>query len=393
MSTMHRSQAGAGFAQATVVAAEFMGTTLWFSASVVSPEIATAAHVATGAPLDLASAVQIGFVVGTLALGLTGLGDRFRASRLFCFSALAGAAANSAIAVIPDSINLVLLCRLITGVTLAGIYPVGMKLAVGWNPASAKRVLGWLVGMLTLGTATPHLIRFANLSFDWRIVLFTSSALAVLGGVLVFLIGDGNLSPACGRSSPRFRILLQQFRARPLAIVAFAYLGHMWELYAFWALVPVLVRHALELGAIPPAFPYSFACIAIGGVACVAGGIASERIGSRLVASGSLWLSSLMCLIAPIVTSGPLLLACLVIWGFFVIADSPQLSALAVKACDSHQIANTLALLNGAGFLITVVSIQLCTQLWPSLGIMSTWILFPGPCLGALCLSRMRDPV
>jgi MFS family permease len=394
MPAFARAAAHPRFAQAIVVAAEFMATTLWFSASSVSGEIADAAHLTAEAPLDLASPVQIGFVVGTLTLGLVGLGDVFRASRLFASSAMIGAIANTAIAFTPESIRLVLFCRLVTGVALAGIYPVGMKLAIGWNPGSAKRILAWLVGMLTLGTAAPHLIRFVNLPFDWRAVLFVSSALAAVGGLLVFLTGDSTLSTPGGLRTLRLGALLRQFQRRSLATVALSYLGHMWELYAFWALVPVLAQHALELGGTPavPVSLYSFGCIAIGALACVAGGLASERLGSDRVAAWAMWLSALMCLIAPVVTNGPLFFLCLMICGFFVIADSPQLSALAVEACDRDQIASTLALLNGAGFLITVASIQLCTQLWPVLGPAVSWILLPGPCLGAFCLSRRRKP-
>jgi MFS family permease len=156
----------AGASQAAVVVAEFFGTSLWFSANAVSDRIAAAAGGARGEILDLASFVQIGFVAGTLILGLTGLADRFRASRLFFTSSIVGAAANAMIAWVPHHLPLVLACRFANGCALAGIYPIGMKLAISWEPRSANRTLAWLVAMLTLGTALPHLIRFLNATPD-----------------------------------------------------------------------------------------------------------------------------------------------------------------------------------------------------------------------------------
>lgn len=152
--------------QTAVVVAEFLGTSLWFSAAAVNDKIALAAGSAAGVTLDLSSPVQIGFVAGTLTLGLLGLADEYRASRLFFASSLIGAFANSAIAFVPAHLWIVVLCRFVTGVALAGIYPIGMKLAISWDPKSTGRILSWLVAMLTLGTASPHLICFVNLAFD-----------------------------------------------------------------------------------------------------------------------------------------------------------------------------------------------------------------------------------
>jgi MFS transporter, DHA1 family, inner membrane transport protein len=377
--------------QATVVVAEFFGTSLWFSANAVSDRIAAAGGM-RGEILDLASAVQVGFVAGTLILGLMGLADRFRASHLFFTSSIVGAAANATIAWVPDHLPLVLASRFATGCALAGIYPIGMKLAISWEPRSASRTLAWLVAMLTLGTALPHLVRFLNATPDWRLVLFASSALACLGGVMVLMTGDGAMLPSGAHARLEVRAVLAQFRGLELRRAAFGYLGHMWELYAFWALAPLFCENALRLARMPTSSVplWSFLCIAAGSIGCIGGGMLSTRLGSARVARYAMAGSALMCATVPFVRSGPLLLTCLFVWGVTVIADSPQLSTLAFEGADRRSVASALAILNGSGFALTAVSIHLCTAMWPAWGPAVAVLLLPGPCLGIAAL-RQRE--
>jgi MFS transporter, DHA1 family, inner membrane transport protein len=375
--------------QAAVVLAELLSTSLWFSANAVSDKIAKAAGLPAGEIIDLSSAVQIGFVAGTLILGFMGFADRFRASRLFFMSSIVGAAANAMIAFVPDHLPLVLACRFATGSALAGIYPIGMKLAISWDQKSAKRTLAWLVAMLTLGTAVPHLIRFLDITPDWRVVLFVSSVLACCGGILVLATGNGASLPSSNKVAS-FRLVVAQFRRPALRRAACGYLGHMWELYAFWSLAPQLSQVALELAQISPRYVplASFCLIAVGAIGCITGGVLSGKIGSLYVAIYALLGSAVICATAPFVTNGPLLIACLLLWGTTVIPDSPQLSVLASEAADQRSVASALAVLNGIGFALTAVSIWLCSRLWPAWGISVAWLMFPGPFLGILALRR-----
>jgi hypothetical protein len=171
-----------------------------------------------------------------------------------------------------------------------------------------------------------------------------------------------------------------------LRLAAIAYLGHMWELYAFWALVPALLSHAIGDNEGSSRALCAFSVIAVGSIGCIFGGYLSARVGSQGVACLSMTISAAMCLAFPLVTNAAVLLVLLHVWGFFVIADSPQLSTLASEAASSDRIGSTLALLNGVGFLLTAISIHLVMALWSTVGVLTTWVLFPGPCAGALVL-------
>ncbi len=384
---MGRNAVGrAGISQAAVIVAEFFGTCLWFSATAVSPEIAVALGREPTDPLDLSSAVQMGFVAGTLLIGLTGLADRFRASRIFAASAFLGAAANAAIAAIPTTLAPILLCRFVTGLALAGIYPIGMKLVVSWNPDSAGRVLSWLVAMLTFGTAFPHLVRSLDAGHDWHLTIVVASLLACTAALIVLATGDGPAIGSGRRMHIDIRTALDDFRCPGLGAAALGYLGHMWELYAFWSLVPLLVLTTATQDSARSASLVAFLIIATGAFGSVVGGIISQRAGSRFVALLALSGSAAACAVVPIIQNPSVLLLALFLWGLFVIPDSPQLSALAVRACKSDQVASTLAMLNGAGFLLTVVSIKLSLACWPAMGPAVAWLLAPGPLIGLMGL-------
>jgi len=377
--------------QAAIVVAEFFGTSLWFSATAVSAEISEALGRHGGEPLDLSSAVQIGFVSGTLLIGLTGLADRFRASSIFAASAVFGAAANALIAALPMTLAPILICRFATGVALAGVYPIGMKLAVSWNRNSAGRVLGWLVAMLTLGTAAPYLMHYLNTGQDWRLTILGASVLACAAALIALITRDGPDIQSGRRARIEFAALLGQFKLPKLAAASLGYLGHMWELYAFWCLVPFLVASATRHEPGWPVSLLAFLVISAGALGSVIGGIVSRAAGSRAVALIGLSGSAAACAIVPVLDAPWLLLTVLFIWGFLVIPDSPQLSSLAVEACNSDQVASTLAILNGTGFLLTAVSIKLTLAFWPSIGPAVAWLLLPGPLAGLLALVFLED--
>lgn len=355
-------------AVALIVLAELFGTSLWFTGNAAVKELELLWTLSPAAAAWLLNATQLGFIVGTLTLAATALADRFPAHRVFFVSAVVGAAANLGFAYLSDGFASALAFRFVTGLALAGVYPLGMKLVVGWAPERAGVVLGWLVGALVVGTASPFLVRSFGRQLDWQVTAAVSSALALLGGVIVLSLGGG---PA-KKTGPKVQWAdaFRAFREPAFRASALGYFGHMWELYAFWSLVPKMTGDSLTV----------FTVIAVGGLGCVAGGWLSRRAGSLFVARIALAGSGLMCLLFPV--AGPLKLLVLVMWGVAVVADSPQFSAMSARACPPQAVGGALALQNGIGFLITIASIQLVGVLWPTWNEWTVWVLLPGPVLG-----------
>jgi DHA1 family inner membrane transport protein len=375
-----------------IVLSQFAGTSLWFAVNAVMPDLQQQWGLPAASLGPLTSAVQLGFVAGTLVFALLMVADRFAPTRVFLACSLLGALANSAILLADGSVTVLLLLRLAVGFLLAGIYPVGMKIAALWYRERLGAVLGVLIGALVLGTALPHGLRALAASgamgqVPWQAVVLAVSALAAAGGVATFLLVPQRPAVAGAvRITPRALGLI--WSDRRLRASVFGYFGHMWELYAFIVLAPLIVASRLTSGAAISAG--AFWAIAAGFAGCVGGGLAARRFGSARVAQLQLATSGVCCLAAPVMLLAPLPLffGWLLLWGATVAGDSPQFSTLTAQNAPPQVVGSVLTFSNCIGFAISVLSIALfvaAAQRWP-LGLVLPWLAL-GPALG---LAMMR---
>ena len=368
-----------------IVASQFAGTSLWFAGNAVLGDLQREWGLGAEVVGHATSAVQLGFILGTLVFAFFALSDRVSPRALFLACSLLGAVANLGVVAVQGGLGVLLASRFATGFFLAGIYPVGMKIASGWFQRDLGNALGFLVGALVLGTAFPHLLKGLGQAWPWQMVIVAVSGVAVLGGAVMYLlVPDG---PYLGKGAPFDpRALTVIFGAKGFRASVFGYFGHMWELYAFWAFVPLALAARGDGANVPL---WSFAIIAAGFLGCAGGGLLSLRIGSARVAFAQLGASGACCLVSPLVFAAPapLFLAFLVFWGVVVVGDSPQFSALNAANAPRELVGSALTIGNCIGFAITIVSIQLLSSAAGRLPIEYLFVLLaPGPVLGLLAL-------
>lgn len=376
-----------------IIVSQFAGTSLWFAGNAVLGDLQQQWGLAADALGYLTSAVQIGFIAGTLVFAYFAIADLFSARIVFFACSLLGALFSFALQVFGEGIASLIIFRFCTGFFLAGIYPVGMKIASGWYQRDLGNALGFLVGALVVGTAFPHLIKGLGQGLAWQAVMLSVSGIAVLGGALMLaLVPDGPHLAKGARFDPKAFATI--FRSPLFRASSFGYFGHMWELYAFWAFVPfVLVAHATQTapGNLNVSL-WAFAVIAAGALGCAGGGLVSLRAGSARVAFAQLAASGACCALSPLLFHAPtpLFLAFLLFWGIVVVGDSPQFSALNARYAPRELVGSALTIANCAGFAITILSIQLLNFAAAFIGPGYLFLLLtPGPVLGLLALGPL----
>lgn len=364
-----------------LVLAQLAGTSPWFAVNAVMPDLQREYGHGGAALGTLSAAVQLGFIAGTLLFALLALADRFPARRLFLACALAAAGCTLAAAAMAASLPWLLFWRALTGFCLAGIYPVGMKIAALWFPRGLGGALGWLIGALVLGSASPHALRALGASWDWQAVFACVAGAAAAAGLLVLLAVP---EPAHATTAARLRFgaLAALWRDARLRASAGGYFGHMWELYTLWVLVPLVLATRLQGAALSG---WAFAVLGAGALGCIAGGLLVPRFGSARVAGVQLATSGLCCLAAPwlVDAPAPLFYGWLLLWGITVVGDSPQFSALTAANAPREAVGSVLTLVNSIGFAISALSIELFVRLAQQHAVASLlpWLAL-GPAVG-----------
>jgi MFS family permease len=393
---------------ATITLAQVLTLFLWFSGTAAGPGMARDAEAAVGAGFQslLTGAVQAGFVFGTLLSAALQVPDRFDPRRVIAAAALLGAAANGAILLLPAGADATVAARFVTGAALAGVYPVGMKLAVGWaDRGDTGLVVGVLVGGLTLGSASPHLVNALG-GLDWRLTVGAASVAAVAGAGL---IGLARLGPRHAPAAPAFRPgdALRLWRNRGTRLATLGYLGHMWELYAMWAWVGAYMAASFAAwrgdgggggaggsgaGTAAAAALTTFAVIAAGAPGCVAGGPLADRIGRARLCVWAMAASGACCFLAgPAFGVHPLLTVALgLVWGAAAVADSAQFSASVAELSEPGLAGTMLTAQTCLGFALTLVTIHLMPALVDRLGWGGAFAaLGIGPALGCAAMLRL----
>ncbi len=379
-----------------IVISQFCCTSLWFAGNGVMNDLVNSFQLNTNLLGYLTSSVQLGFITGTLVFALLTIADRYSPSKVFFICAVIGSLFNLGVILENNTVSSLLSFRFLTGFFLAGIYPVGMKIAADYYQKGLGKSLGFLVGALVIGTAFPHLLKGLTIGFPWHLVIIFTSSIACLGGLLMLLfVPNGPYRKLSQKFD--FSAWLNVFKIKKFRSAAFGYFGHMWELYAFWAFVPVILKsYSVAHPSVTFNIPVlSFIIIGVGGIACVIGGYLSQLFGAKKIASTALLLSCICCLISPFllsINSSSILIIFLIFWGMVVIADSPLFSTLVAQNALAESKGTALTIVNCIGFSITILSIQLINMLNVSWNPKYVYIVLAfGPILGLIALYEKKN--
>ena len=379
-----------------IVISQFCCTSLWFAGNAVLNDLIENFSLPNSALENLTSAVQFGFITGTLLFALFTIADRFSPSKVFFLCASLGALCNASLIFKFNTISTLLIIRFLTGFFLAGIYPIGMKIATDYYKKGLGISLGFIVGALVLGTALPHLLKDSMHAFSWETVLLSISGLAIFGGCLLVIFVNNGPYRKKGTSLD-LTICFKVFKNRAFRKASFGYFGHMWELYTFWTFVPILLKTYSDMYTkVQFNIPLlSFFIIGIGSISCVLGSYLAAKFGTKRTAFSALLLSCFCCLVSPLfflVSNSTIFLLFLLFWGMVVIADSALFSTLVAQNAPKKDKGTALTIVNCIGFSITILSLQLISTLFHSTS--STFvflILAIGPVLGLISLRSKRE--
>lgn len=383
-----------GYILPIIVISQFACTSLWFAVNAVMPDMVSAFHLKSSALGHITSAVQFGFIIGTIVFALFTISDRYSPSKIFLTCAILGGLANVGILLGIDQLLGLITLRFLTGFFLAGIYPVGMKIAADYHKKGLGKALGYLVGALVLGTAFPHLIKVLTHSFPWESVLILTTTLSILGGILIgVFVPNGPFRTESNKI--QLIAIFKLFKNKKFRSASFGYFGHMWEVYTFWAFVPVILTSYFQLNQHQEfnISLLSFFIIASGSLSSILGGYISLKIGSLKTAFYTLLLSGLCCLFSPFIFQLPslLFLSFLFLWGMVVIADSPQFSTLVAQSAPDKLKGSALTIVNSIGFAITIISIQLVSWLSETYNSTNIYVvLVIGPLLGLAAIRKIN---
>lgn len=375
--------------------AEIAGMSLWFMSAAILPDLTREYAISEFAQAALSSAVQIGFVVGAVVSALLGLADRIDPRRFFAVSALLAAVCNASLLVFEPGGWVTILARFATGALLAGVYPVGMKIAVGWGREDRGLLVGTLVGALTFGSAAPHLLALLG-GADWRWSLTVASLAAAAGGVLCLFVGLGPYHAKAPRM--KMKAVLTAWTDRKIRYAYAGYLGHMWELYAMWAWIGVALAvsfaaHMPQADAVALSRLIAFLAIAAGGAACILAGVAADRIGKANIAILAMAVSGTAALASALTFGGPvwLTVVCVLIWGAAILPDSAQFSALVADFAPADQAGSLMTFQTALGFALTFFTVQLTPVGADLIGWPGVFTLMAiGPALGILGMIRLK---
>ena len=376
---------------------EVLALGLWFSISATVPALRLEFALSDGQVALLTSSVAVGFVTGTLGSAVLGLADRLPPRRFFMISAFVGAAANLAVLEFEPTSAIVVVLRFLTGAAMAGIYPVGMKIAATWAKGDTGLLVGLIVGALTLGTASPHAFNAAG-GIDWRFTLILASATAAAAGLLVNLV---RLGPAIARAPPfEPAFVLRAWTTKSVRLANLGYFGHMWELYAMWAWIGLFFHasFAAAAGGATPAVASraslaTFAVVGIGAVGCLAGGLFADKLGRTTLTMLAMAVSGACALaIGFLFGADPWLVTALaLLWGIAVVADSAQFSSCIIELSDRAHVGTMLTVQTCVGFLLTLVTLHLMPPLVAWVGWRYAFApLAIGPFLGVVAMGRLR---